>query len=236
MKSVLVTGASTGLGKAIVRHFIHQEWKVIAHYFQQDDEFESLLAQYEPNQLLSIYADFLDQESFSTFLTQMSQYDIHALVNNAGIHDTSFDKTDRHRAACDVFTVNTICPARITECVMENMTKNKFGRIVNVSSIGAKYGSDPKNCFYGASKSALETITKSHARVGAEHNVLVNAIRPGVINTDFLHSLNKDLASRMKTIPLQRFAEVEEVANLIYFLCDNNSYITNDVVTISGGD
>ena len=140
------------------------------------------------------------------------------------------------KSAKDVLTVNTIAPILIAETALENMKKYKKGAIVNISSIGAKFGSGLENIFYGTSKIGLEAATRSLAREGAPYNVLVNALRPGITDTEFYPKLGKDITERVKLIPLKRAAQPIEIAEYIYFLCNDNTYITNEVLSIAGGE
>ena len=235
-KTVLITGASTGLGLSTTKLFLENEWRVLAHYYQSTADFEALMKAQSDDKMIGIYSDFSNPASLTAFLANTTQYEIDALVNNAGIHDASFHAEQRLDEIEKVFRINTITPILLAEKVMEGMKKRKSGRIVNISSIGVKYGSSMNSCFYAASKSAVETATKSLAREGAPFNILVNAIRPGVIDTDFFRSLKKDINARVNMIPLKRFADPAEVADMVFYLCEKNNYMTSEVVTISGGE
>ena len=116
------------------------------------------------------------------------------------------------------------------------MKKNNSGSIVNISSIGVKYGSNLANIFYSASKSALEATNRSLAREGAQYNILVNTIRPGIVDTEFYDKIGKDITERIKMIPLKRPAEANEISELIYFLCSTNKFITSQIIPITGGE
>ena len=90
---------------------------------------------------------------------------------------------------------------------------------------------------YGCSKLALEGMTKTLAREGAEYNVLVNTIRPGVIDTEFHKKFSKDMLKRISMVPMKKTGRPEDVADLVFYLGSNkNNYITNEIVTISGGE
>ncbi len=119
---------------------------------------------------------------------------------------------------------------------MDGMKKRKHGHIVNISSIGAKYGSNMDNIFYGITKRGIESASKSLAREGAKHNILVNTIRPGVTNTDFYQNLGKNIRERIELIPLKRAMEPSELAKFIFYMCTSNTFITNEIITIAGGE
>lgn len=111
------------------------------------------------------------------------------------------------------------------------------GRIVNISSIVAKYGGSANSLAYGCSKRALEGLTKILAREGAGYNILVNTIRPGVIDTVFHRKFPKDMDKRIAMIPVKRMGRPMDVAGMVYFLgSEKNNFITNQVVTVSGGE
>jgi len=125
----------------------------------------------------------------------------------------------------------------IAETVMDKMKKLNYGRIVSLSSIGVKFGSNMENIFYGSSKIGIEAATRSLAREGSKYNILVNAIRPGITDTEFYKRTGKGLTERVKMIPLKRAAEPVEMANFIYYLSsEKNTYITGQVLPITGGE
>ncbi|MFA5256470.1 MAG: SDR family oxidoreductase, partial [Candidatus Omnitrophota bacterium] len=128
-------------------------------------------------------------------------------------------------------------PIRITSAVFAAMKKNMFGRIVNISSIAAKYGGSSRSMHYGCSKLALEGLTRTIAREGVAFNILANTVRPGVIDTDFHKKFPKDMKARISMIPMKRMGRPEEVADLIYYLgSGKNSFVTNETIAIAGGE
>lgn len=236
IKSVLITGAGSGIGLALVKKFLLEGWKVVGHYHSSSQELKNLQKRYHHDALQLLKADFNKTSDVTAFLKHVKKYSLDALINNAGIYDVSSTSKNRIAHVQNTFLVNTIVPALIAEAVLTNMKKRRRGHIVNISSIGAKYGSGIGSMFYGASKRGLEAITKSLAREGAPYNVLVNTVRPGVTDTKFIYRIPKNLEDRKKLIPLKRFAEPMEVADLIFYLCAKNTFITSEILTISGGE
>ena len=119
------------------------------------------------------------------------------------------------------------------------MKKSSGGKIINISSIAAKYGGSTRSLHYGASKAALEAVTIGLARAGAPHNILVNAVRGGYIDTPAQHRLSsqKDLAERVKRIPLQRAGQPEDIASMVVFLASGaGDFITGEIMSVTGGD
>jgi 3-oxoacyl-[acyl-carrier protein] reductase len=154
-------------------------------------------------------------------------------INNAGVSISGNDISDINK----LFMINTFSVILITDKVFNNMKLNKFGRIINISSIGAKYGSSVESVAYGCSKLAIEGITKTYAKEGAEYNVLVNTIRPGIIDTNFHNKNKKDMGKRISMIPMKRMGTSEEVASIIYYLgSEQNTFITNETISIAGGE
>ena len=121
--------------------------------------------------------------------------------------------------------------------IFPGMKKRGFGRIVNISSIASKYGGSVHSLHYGCSKLALEGLTKTLAREGSIHNVFTNTIRPGLIDTEFLKKFPKDMAKRIKKIPVRKKGLPQDIADMIFYLgSDKNNFITNEIITISGGE
>ncbi|MDD5437464.1 MAG: SDR family NAD(P)-dependent oxidoreductase, partial [Candidatus Omnitrophica bacterium] len=135
------------------------------------------------------------------------------------------------------FAVNVFAPMLIAGKIFQDMKKKRYGRIVNISSIAAKYGGSSSSMHYGCSKSAMESITKTMAKEGARYNILVNTIRPGFIDTDFHKKFPKDTLKRIAMVPLKKMGTPADIAEMVYYLGSNtNNFITNEIVTVSGGE
>ena len=234
-KLVLITGSSTGIGFSALKKFVDNKHNVLAHYFEETEAFTNYV---ESNKnVTKIYSDFGDDQSLNDFLKAISNYnDFLALVNCAGCFDFSKKEKERINGAKKVFQINTIAATLIAEEIFNKMKAQKMGNIINISSIGVKFGSDIQNVFYGASKSALESVTRSYSRAGAPFNVLVNTLRPGITDTEFYQKIGKDLTNRIKLIPMKRAARPNEIAEMIYFLAVKNTFISGEVISVSGGE
>ena len=235
-KKVLITGAGDGIGLACVGVFLKNNWQVVAHYHSSSTHLEKIQKAVGKENIIFLKADFSQKAQINNFLKTIKTLNVDALVNNAALYDMSTTQKDRLKAIEDVLLVNTIVPTLIAETVLATMKVKKSGAIVNVSSVGVKYGSGLKNIFYGASKAGLETVSKSLAREGAAYNILVNTVRPGITDTAFHQKAGKDMKERVKLIPLKRMAKPEEIARQIYFLCAENTFITNEILTVAGGE
>ena len=234
-KLVLITGSSTGIGFSTLKKFVDNKHNVLAHYFEETEAFTNYVESKE--NVTKIYSDFGDDQSLKDFLKTISNYnDFLALVNCAGCFDFSKEENERINEARKVFQINTIAATLIAEEVFNKMKAQKMGNIINISSIGVKFGSDIQNVFYGASKSALESVTRSFSRAGAPFNVLVNTLRPGITDTEFYKKIGKDLTNRIKLIPMKRAARASEIAEMIYFLAVRNTFISGEIISVSGGE
>ena len=120
------------------------------------------------------------------------------------------------------------------------MSKKKNGRIINISSGGWKYGGNKNTFHFGASKAALEALTMAFAKIGASHNVLVNAIRPGATETPGhlqRYPNTSDFSARANLVPLKRMAKPSEISNMVLFLASaKSSFITNTIISVTGGE
>ncbi len=231
MKKILITGSGEGIGLQCLKKFESNNWEVIPHYFRSDKSFKKTMS-YKNR----IFCDFTNQKKILSFLKKISKLNIDAVINCAGVFDNSKKKKNRIKEIQKVLFVNTIVPIMITETLLENMIKNNFGRIVNISSIGVKYGSNENNLFYGVSKAGLEMSSRSFSKKCAKHNVLINNVRPGPTHTNFLIKTAKNLKKRKELIPAKRFCKVDEISELLFFLINNNTFVTNENISISGGE
>ena len=233
IKKVLITGSTKGIGFECAKYFMQNGFSVIAHYNNENDNLNTI----KKNRMNEcIHCDFNDDDAFNNFLQKVRSLGIEALVNNAGMYDFSKNKSNRIESIEKLLKVNVIAPVLLSEAVMDGMKKRNHGHIINISSIGAKYGSNINNIFYGVSKRGIESATKTLAKEGAKHNILVNTIRPGITNTDFVKNLGKDIKKRIELIPLKRAMEPVELAKFIFYMCTENTFITNEIITIAGGE
>ena len=240
LKTVLITGASGEIGRDISVLFAKNNWNVLCHYNSSKKNIEYLEKYFIKSNFNYnfIQSDFSRKENIDEFLDKINKFKIDSVINNAGISmkDNRKYKINLSKIM-DLFMINVFAAISISKSVFEKMKDNKFGRIVNISSIGAKYGSSIASVPYACSKLALEGITKTFAREGAEYNILVNTIRPGVVDTEFHKKVFKNLKERISLIPLKKMINIKEIVEMIYYLgSEKNNFITNDIITIAGGE
>lgn len=238
-RTVLITGITGGIGSEIALLFATKGWNIVGQYCSSKEKANALarsIEKYDVN-LKLLQADFTKERDARDFLANLTM-PIDTLINNSGSYYTMkyFSELTLEELNC-TFMINTFVPLLLTSRIFLNMKENNFGRIVNISSIASKYGGSSHSMHYGCAKRALEGITKTLAREGAEHNVLVNTIRPGVIDTEAHEKFKKDMETRVSLIPLKRKGSPMDIAKMAYYLgSEENDFITNEIVTISGGE
>ncbi|KPK42824.1 MAG: hypothetical protein AMJ78_01125 [Omnitrophica WOR_2 bacterium SM23_29] len=239
-KSILITGATSGIGREIAIKFAREGWNIICHYFsslKSAKELKQEIEKYNVDCRL-IGADLSSKRQLMSFIKKVEGLKIDALVNNAGTYvankyfgKLSIDDIEK------AFMVNSFSPMLLSSKIFVRMKERNFGRIINISSIAAKYGGSSYSMHYGCSKRALEGLTKTLAKEGAAYNVLVNTVRPGVIDTEFHRKFPKDMGKRIKMIPLKRMGTPRDIAEMAYYLgSEKNDFITNEIITIAGGE
>lgn len=240
-KTALVTGARTGIGKAVVKLFAENGANIIAHMKAQDDEFDMFARGLEIAnglKIVCIYFNLLDTEllkrEIKALLTAKTQIDI--LVNNAGTAlGGSFQMTSVATTR-EVFETNLFAGMEITQLIMRQMMKRKNGTIVNIASIS---GIDftRGNTTYGVSKAAVIAWTKALALESADFLVRVNAVAPGLTDTKMSAQVKSKTTDELHSVAFDhRFATTEEIANAVLFLSsEKSSYINGAVLTVDGG-
>ena len=243
---LIITGASRGIGAATARIAGRSGYVVCVNYLKNKAAAKQIVEEINADggRALAIGADISrEEEVVKLFCTVDDKLgNISALVNNAGILETQMRIEDMNAARLNrVFLTNVIGSFLCArEAVKRMSTKNggKGGAIVNVSSAAARLGSAGEYVDYAASKGAVDTFTRGLAQEVAEEGIRVNAVRPGVIDTD-IHSSGGEpgRVERVKaSIPMKRGGSAEEVAKAImWLLSSESSYTTGSLLEVSGG-
>ena len=204
---ILITGGSRGIGSDICEIFKKYGHEVIAPTREELDL----------SQPFSFIPDKID-----------------ILINNAGINiiDSIFEGENYE----EIMTVNYFSPLRLFKLCLPHMKKQNYGRVVNIGSVWVDYAK-PGRSSYSASKNALHSLTKAITAEYGTYNILANTVSPGFFITDmtFQNNTEEDLKDLRSKIPLGRLGYTNEVADLVYYLSVNNSYISGQNIVIDGG-
>ena len=234
-KKILVTGASGGIGKEIVKKFIDLEGNVLAT--GTNTERLDLLKKEFPNVKL-IKFDISEHSKIEEFIenttTQLSGLDI--LINNAGTNMDNLSLRMKNEEWNKVIDINLGSTFLLCKYALKKMLKNKYGRIVNITSIVGHTG-NLGQANYAASKSGIIGMTKSLAIEYAKKNITLNCVSPGFIQSRMTDNINESVKSVLTSrIPMSRLGNGEDVANSVAFLSsDQASYITGETIHVNGG-
>lgn len=235
-KCALVTGATGGLGEAIVRG-LHDRGATVAMSGTRREKLEELQnAIGERTHILP--CDLRDRAAVAQLVPQaeaaMGQVDI--LVNNAGITKDNLFMRMKDEEWDDVLAINLTSVFIVCRAALKNMMRRRTGRIVNIASISGVVG-NPGQGNYAASKAGLVGMTKSLAREVASRGITANCIAPGFIETPMTHALNeKQTEAIAAAIPAGVFGKPEDIASAVVFLASNEArYITGETLHVNGG-
>ncbi|MEK9627551.1 MAG: SDR family oxidoreductase [Nitrospinota bacterium] len=241
-KKVLITGGSGGIGSCMSLLFAEQGAHVGIHYNVGEKESSELVDKIKKMGVNSaaFQADLTKESCQSIipeFIDQFGGLDV--LINNAGAAIGTKDILDLDEDSWDkTFSLNARAPFFLAQQAFKHMKDHGGGKIINISSISVKYGGSSKTLHYGAAKSALETVTLGLSKAGAGHNILVNTVRGGYIDTPMHQKMGrKNPEERIKLIPLKRAGKPKDMAGMVLFLAsDSGNFITGETFTVAGGD
>ena len=233
MKTVLVTGATRGIGNAIAKEFKKNNFSVIGTATS-----ELGVATLQEQNIKGYVLDLNSKDSINSFWEKLENDDqkISVLINNAGITRDNIVLRMSDEEWSDIMNVHLYGTFQLSKRVLKMMLKEKYGRIINISSASASIGNRGQSN-YAAAKAGVEAFTKSLAKEVGKRDITINAVAPGFISTDMTEQ-NDGVNSEylIKEIPMGRFGEPEEVADLVSFLCSEQaSYITGQTIHINGG-
>ena len=236
MKNVLITGATGGIGSAILDIFYKNGFYIIASG-TNEDKLKKLQDKY-PERVSTIKCDLSDENQINHLVSQAqtSCGSIDILINNAGItKDNVFLRMQKDQWD-DVINVNLNSNFILTKLVIKGMIKKRWGRVVNITSVVAKIG-NAGQANYVASKSAIEGFSRTLAQEVASRNITINCVAPGFVDTDILSTIEPEkLKDMTKNIPVGRIGTPEDVSNAVFFLSsEESSYITGQVIHVNGG-
>ncbi len=226
-RKVLVTGGNRGIGRGIVEGFLKNGNQVLATC-RDVSKFP-----YKNDKLTIAELDISDFKSIDNFKKTVEDFQPEILINNAGITKDNIFLRMSDDEWLDVINTNLNGTFRVTKLVARGMLKQKWGRIVNISSISGMMG-NAGQANYSASKSGVDAFTRSLAKELGSRNITVNSVAPGFISTDMTENfISEDIA---KKIPLGRIGDVEDVVSLVLFVSSEDAnYITGQTLVVDGG-
>lgn len=238
-KTILITGSSRGIGKAIALKFAHMGYNIIINCAHNEEELNRTKEEIEACRVpcLSFLGDMGDyntvQELFCRIADRYGSIDV--LVNNAGISyiglltDMSPDDWNH------IITTNLTSVYNCCSLAIPHMLKKKSGKIINISSVWGNVGAACEVA-YSASKGGMNAFTKALAKELGPSNIQVNAIACGAIDTEMNHFLsNEERIKLIDEIPADRLGRADEVAELTYQLAQGNEYLTGQIIGLDGG-
>lgn len=236
---VIVTGGTRGIGRGITESFLAAGASVIATYAGNTTAAESFRETCEFKERLRVEKfDVSKMNECTDFFDKITKdfEQIHVLVNNAGIRQDALGASMSEDQWDQVIDINLKGTFNMTQQAILHMMRKRYGRIINISSIGGKLGL-PGQANYAASKAGQIAISKAMSKEVAKRNITINNILPGFIETELLADLPDDLIKQYKSeVPMKRFGTTKEVASAALFLASKEaSYITGSSLEVSGG-
>lgn len=239
-KAALVTGASRGIGREIALELAKQGANVAVNYAGSEAKALEVVAEIEAlgRQAFAIQCDVADSDSVTEMvkatIDRFGKLDI--LVNNAGITRDNLLMRMKDDEWDAVINTNLKGVFLCTKAVTRQMMKQRSGRIINIASIVGVSG-NPGQANYVAAKAGVIGLTKTAAKELASRGITVNAVAPGFITTDMTDKLTEDVKQAMLSqIPLARFGEPKDIANVVTFLAsDDSNYMTGQTLHVDGG-
>lgn len=243
---LLITGGSRGIGAAVARQAAAAGWQVAINFTRDAAAAETVAADVRAagRRAWTVQADVADEAQVEAMFARLDAEAprLAGLVNNAGVVDRAqrLDQMDlaRWQRMFGINVIGTLLCARAAVLRMSSLHGGRGGSIVNLSSVAARLGAPGQYLDYAASKGAIDTFTVGLARELATEGVRVNAVRPGIIDTDIHASGGQpDRARELSPIiPMQRPGSADEVASaIVWLLSDGASYTTGALLDVTGG-
>ncbi len=242
-KNVIITGCNKGIGKATLEDFAKYGANIFACVRSNSSEFKKFISTLKKKYKVKIYViklDLLKKSSISNCVNEIYKINknIDILVNNAGMLFNSLFQMTSEKQLQEMFQVNYFSQVYLTQIISRGMTKNKTGNIIFVSSTSGING-DYGRFAYSSSKAAILSTVKILSKELSNYNIRVNAVSPGLTETDLMLSNTKAaiIKSEIEKISLKRIASTNEIADIILFLAsEKSSYINGQNIVADGGN
>ena len=236
MRNVLITGATGGIGSSILEVFEKNLYSICVTGTNKE-KLNEIEERYN-GKVKCIACDLGDELQIDNLVEKANEHygPTHILINNAGITKDNLFLRMKNKEWDDVLDINLNSNFKLTKKILKFMIKERWGRIINVSSDAAKIGNSGQSN-YVASKSAIEGLTRTLANEVASRGITVNCVSPGFVKTEILNSIDeKTLKNMITRIPIGRMGTIKEIASAVYFLSsEESSYITGQVLHVNGG-
>jgi len=236
----LVTGGSRGIGKSIVQHLANAGAKVAFVYRSSKESADQIVDELakDGKEVLAIQGDVASKEDADRIVAEVVEKweRIDILVNNAGIIRDGLLAVMEREDWDAVINTNLSSVYNFCQAVMRQMMSQRYGRIINMSSVAAEFGNQGQ-VNYAASKGGIQGLTRTLATEVGRRNITVNAIAPGFIETDMTEAVRNAAEGEIKKrIAVRRLGKPEDIANAVLFLAsEETSYVTGHVLTVDGG-
>ena len=236
IKKILILGASSDIGIEASSLFLKNNWQIFAHFNSNKKKLQQLKKSFKNIELIKF--DFKNKKNSNSIIKKTFSHGYHSIINLVGFIDNkSYEKTNLQDSINSI-SINALIPNLIVKNNISYMKKEKWGRIVNGSSLGVPYGGGEFSFNYNLSKHCLEFIPGKF-KSWAKSNILINNLRIGHTDTKIHKKMKKTLfgKKRIKLIPINRMATAKEMAEYLYFLgSEKNSYMTNETLSSTGGE
>jgi 3-oxoacyl-[acyl-carrier protein] reductase len=235
--SALVTGASRGIGAAIARALAREGWPVGVNYRSDSEGAEAVVEEITSagGRAKALQGDVSDPATADALFTALEEEfgDVLVLVNNAGVRADGLSPQIDDEDWDKVIDTNLSAAFRLTRRALRPMIRNRYGRVVNIASIVGAVRGNAGQANYAASKAGLVAMTRTVAAEVARRGVTVNAVAPGLIETDMTEGLGENL---LEHVPARRAGTPDEVAECVRFLAsDGAAYVNGVCLTVDGG-
>lgn len=239
-KNIIITGTNRGIGRAILTECAKNGANIWAHARKETAEHTSYMNELSSKynvQIWPVYADLSNEQELKCLMKNIAsrKLPLHALMNNAGMMKDAIIGMISRSMMQEVFDTNVFAVMELTQFAARIMMKQKFGSIINASSIVGVTGNRGQ-LVYSATKGAVIAMTKTAAKELAPYNIRVNAIAPGMIDTDMFKSIGEPyITERLNNIGMKRLGTPEDVAKVYVFLAsDLSSYVTGQIIGVDG--
>ena len=241
-KNTVITGCNRGIGKEIVRVFAENGANIWACVRKESGTFSKYINNLEQKHSVNInpvYFDLSDEEQIKTGVKTIKETKepVDILVNNAGAIFTALFQMTSMQKLKEMFEINYFSQMLLTQYISRIMMRQKSGSIINISSSAAIEGNEGRTG-YASAKAAMITSTKVLAKELAPYNIRVNAVAPGLTQTEMMVSSTPEdaLKETLNRMCMKRVGQPEEIANSVLFLAsDLSSYITSQILRVDGG-